>query len=249
MTVQLKYNNLLEKFVKISEPSVTTEILEEIKNEYSYDIGSKRKISNIQNLKGLIKVLEKCGILAYDDIKPLNYIVKKYVHTDDLKAILRLYEDWYKELNYPSYYNMYQNDNALSLPENNDHETCDRMISLNSLPENSHNLKLHETPEQLSKTIRNKESRLKQMVVLKVSEQLGRSWRDVCRFMNLKEYQIDELENKYPRNLKEQCNQALRICISQNNSEWKINLLHALEKGRRKDVKEVVEKILMCNEM
>ncbi|XP_015190050.1 PREDICTED: fas-associated death domain protein [Polistes dominula] len=253
MTVQVKYKDLIEEFVKISKPCVSFENLEEIKNEYSYDIGSKRKISGIQNLEGLIKVLEKYTILAYDDIKPLYYIEKRYIKKSDLITKLKNYEDWYKLMNYPSYYNMYQNDNARSLPKNNHHETCDRRVSLNSLPENSglnsHNLRLQETPKQLSQTLNNKESKLKQIVVLKVSEQLGRSWRDVCRFMNLKEYQIDELENKYPCNLKEQCNKALHICISQNNSEWKMSLLHALEKGRRKDVKEVVEKILLRNEI
>lgn len=249
MTVQVKYKNLLEEFVKISRPCVSVENLEEIKNEYSYDIGSKRKVSGIQNLEGLIKVLGKYAILAYDDIKPLYDIEKRYIKKSYLVMKLKNYEDWYKLMNYPSYYNMYQNDNARSLPKNNDHETCDRTASLNSLSECSHKLKLYETPEQLSKALNSKESKLEQIVVLKVSEQLGRSWRDVCRYMNLKEYQIDELENKYPCNLKEQCNQALRICISQNNSEWKMNLLHALEKGRRKDVKEVVENILLHNKI
>lgn len=39
--------------------------------------------------------------------------------------------------------------------------------------------------------------------------------------------------------------QMLKIYISQSNTEeWAINLIRALEKGRRKDLKELVENLI-----
>lgn len=37
-----------------------------------------------------------------------------------------------------------------------------------------------------------------------ISERIGRSWRDVARYLGIREYQIDIIQNKYPYDLKEQ---------------------------------------------
>ncbi|KAK2582840.1 hypothetical protein KPH14_008925 [Odynerus spinipes] len=157
---------------------------------------------------------------------------------------------------------MYLNDNIQPSTSNHDQETCDQTRAPNSYTPKLNKISdlsgscmhkaAHETQHNYTtqeNSLYDKESKLKQIVVLKICEQLGRSWRDVCRYMDLKEYQIDEIQNKYPYNLKEQSFQALQICISEYDSNWKINILHALEKGRRKDIKEFVEKILLCKEM
>lgn len=51
MTMQMKFKVLLNEFLTISKPYITTEVLEEIKSEYYYQIGSKRKISGIKDLE------------------------------------------------------------------------------------------------------------------------------------------------------------------------------------------------------
>lgn len=44
------------------------------------------------------------------------------------------------------------------------------------------------------------------------------------------------------------CSKILRIYISQSDTErWAINLIRALEKGRRKDLKELVEELVLKN--
>ncbi|XP_035723051.1 uncharacterized protein LOC118442027 [Vespa mandarinia] len=241
MTMQKEFKDLLNDFLNISKPYIDNNALEEIKSEYYYQINSKRKISGIKEFEELIKLLEKYTIISYDNIKQLYFINKIYVKKSNLLIRLEKYESNYNQAilskYFPPNYNMYQSDN--------DEETFDQIRWRNPLEELRYESLLSEVPEQFSKTSYNRESELKQMVLLKVNEQIGRSWKHVCRRLGLKENEINEIEKKNSSNLKKQSYQALDICISQNNSDWKINLLHALEKERRKDIKEVVEKILL----
>ncbi|KAF7384898.1 hypothetical protein HZH66_011984 [Vespula vulgaris] len=244
MTIQMKFKVLLNEFLTISKPYITTEVLEEIKSEYYYQIGSKRKISGIKDLEGLIKLLEKYTIISYDNIKPL-YFISSYVKPN-LLIRLEKYESDYNQAilskHFCQSYNMYKNNNDQG------QETFDQMRLPNSLKESSYKSVLSETAEQFSKASYDQELKLKQIVLLKINEQLGHSWKNICRLLGLKECEINEIENKN-LSIKEQSYQALRICILQNNSDWKINLLHALEKGRRKDIRENVEKILLNNKI
>lgn len=48
-------------------------------------------------------------------------------------------------------------------------------------------------------------------VLLQLKDRLGRSWRDVARHLNIRECEIDTVENRYP-SLKEQCYQV-RLCM------------------------------------
>ncbi|KAL6439989.1 hypothetical protein ACFW04_002975 [Cataglyphis niger] len=85
-------------------------------------------------------------------------------------------------------------------------------------------------------------------VLLQLKDRLGRSWRDVARHLDIRECEIDAVQSKYPFDLKEQSYEILRIYISQSDTErWAINLIRALEKGRRKDLKELVEELVLKN--
>ncbi|KAG7188281.1 hypothetical protein KM043_007945 [Ampulex compressa] len=85
---------------------------------------------------------------------------------------------------------------------------------------------------------------LQQTVLMHLSQRLGRSWRDVARHLNIRECEIDTVQNKYPYDLKEQCNEILKNYFMQcKTGSWKIDLLLALEKGRRKDLKEMVQQL------
>ncbi|XP_043679388.1 uncharacterized protein LOC122634470 isoform X2 [Vespula pensylvanica] len=236
MTMQMKFKVLLNEFLTISKPYITTEVLEEIKSEYYYQIGSKRKISGIKDLEELIKLLEKYTIISYDDIKPL-YFISSYVKPNLLIRLERYESDYNQAIlsKHPCQsYNMYKNNNDQG------QETFDQMRLPNSLKESSYKSVLSETAEQFSKASYDQELKLKQIVLLKINEQLGRSWKNICRLLGLKECELNEIENK---------NLSIKEQSYQNNSDWKINLLHALEKGRRKDIRENVEKILLNNKI
>lgn len=250
MTIEVQYQQLREEFIAISKIHITSEILEQIKNTYTYEINSKRQISSIKDLRKLIQVLEKRDVLNYDDIKVFHYIQKTYINVPDLEHKLKDYEDRFKSLNSTPNCNMYLYDNANS-STNRNQQTYG---ITNSLEDTRNTSNVNQVPERLQtrtcKTVSDlnnyKIIKLQETVILKIYENLGRSWKNVCRYMGLKEYQIDEIQNRYPYNLKEQSFQGLHICISQNDPEWKINLLNALEKSRRKDIKEIVEEVLLC---
>lgn len=235
MIIQIQYQQLRDEFIAISKIHITSEILEEIKNTYAHEINSKRQISSIKDLKKLIQVLEKRAVLSYDDIKVFRYIQKTYINVSDLEYKLKDYEDRFKSLNSTPNCNMYLFDNANS-STNRNQQTYNQINSLDDT-ENTSNVN-HRNNYKITE--------LQRTVILKIYENLGRSWKSVCRYMGLKEYQIDEIQNRYPYNLKEQSFQGLHICISQNDPGWKINLLNALEKSRRKDIKEIAEEVLLC---
>lgn len=44
-------------------------------------------------------------------------------------------------------------------------------------------------------------------MLLQLKDRLGRSWRNVARHLNIRECEIDDVENRYP-SLKEQCYQV-----------------------------------------
>lgn len=41
-------------------------------------------------------------------------------------------------------------------------------------------------------------------VLLQIKDRLGRSWRDVARYLGIKECEIDAVQSKHPYDLKEQ---------------------------------------------
>lgn len=45
-------------------------------------------------------------------------------------------------------------------------------------------------------------------MLLKVNEQIGSSWKHICRRLGLKEYNINEIEKNFP-NLREQSYQVI----------------------------------------
>ncbi|XP_048510532.1 uncharacterized protein LOC105687548 isoform X1 [Athalia rosae] len=89
------------------------------------------------------------------------------------------------------------------------------------------------------------EKAIQSMVFLRVSDRLGRYWRDVARYLNVKESDIDKIEAQYNTDLKEKAHAALKIFAAESDTNsWQKNLKIALEQARRKDLKELVEDLL-----
>lgn len=87
---------------------------------------------------------------------------------------------------------------------------------------------------------------LQQVVLEHVSERIGNSWRDAARLLGLCEREIDEIENKYPFDLKKQSYMAFENYISQcANDHWMSSLILVLEKVRRRDLRETLEKLVI----
>lgn len=88
------YVVLKDKFLCKSRPYVDgrPDALDDLKSHYSSVINSPRTASYINNLEGLLRVLEKRNELSYDNIEPLIHIEAHYVESPELRTLLRNYE-------------------------------------------------------------------------------------------------------------------------------------------------------------
>ncbi|XP_072753538.1 fas-associated death domain protein isoform X1 [Anoplolepis gracilipes] len=246
-----KYSIVRQEFLSKAEASIDSKALEELKLNYTYDINSKRKLSKVTDLQTLIKLLEKRDIVSYDKIEPLRYISKTFVHDPNLESTLHDYENWLETVPLLHLCNMYQSDEvSISVSESSSSSNLSQATIARSTESFSQMTQtLHCCHEQEERNnLNDRRKLLQQQVLLQLKDRLGRSWRDVARHLDIRECEIDAAQSKYPFDLKEQSYEILRIYISQSDTEqWAINLIRALEKGRRKDLKELVEELVLKN--
>ncbi|XP_060818579.1 fas-associated death domain protein [Bombus pascuorum] len=244
--MEQEYICLRKEFLSATENHVDKIKLNILKEYYRQSIDSNRKLSQIKDLSTLLDTLEKRDVLSCYNVEPLLYISNKFFNDFQGQSKLKNYQIYIQNIQYPLLRNMYQESN-----ENKDEDKC----KISYITENrSSQVKVLDDVENQStlqyKDLRSsrptQESMLQQMILLRISEKIGRSWRDTLRYLQVPEYQIDIIEHKHPFHLKEQSYEALKLYMTQySNNNWKINLMHALEKARRKDLKEIVEKLIL----
>ncbi|EFN83756.1 fas-associated death domain protein [Harpegnathos saltator] len=261
-TMLERYKSLRQDFLNVVEPAIDSNILNQLKHNYAHEIDSRRKLSKAKDFKTFIRLLEKRDIISCDNIEQLWFITK-FIGKPELEDKLLKYENWVQKMAPPfPFYNMYQSDNIR--PQNHEnatenvasssgsHNACSSTCSshestIQNLTLSFSNITQKYYSEQEGKTDDRRKS-LQQTVLLQISERLGRSWRDVARYLGIRECEIDAVQNKYPCDLKEQSFEILKIYISQSDKErWTIDLIRALEKGRRRDLKELVEDLMVSH--
>ncbi|XP_011303722.1 uncharacterized protein Fadd isoform X1 [Fopius arisanus] len=85
---------------------------------------------------------------------------------------------------------------------------------------------------------------IQEKVFRRVCENLGKFWRDLARFLGVKENEIDIIDAKSHLEIKEKAYEALLIFKSRCDScNWKIKMQNALVKARRKDLAEMINEI------
>ncbi|XP_031779217.1 uncharacterized protein LOC103315410 isoform X1 [Nasonia vitripennis] len=92
-----------------------------------------------------------------------------------------------------------------------------------------------------------REKEIQSLVVNRISRKIGRYWADVSRRLNIEEAYIEDIENRYieeTHSHEKMFKEALKIYFSEKNSNWKRDLMTALESSKRKDLKEEVEKMV-----
>ncbi|XP_076247115.1 fas-associated death domain protein isoform X2 [Calliopsis andreniformis] len=238
MTTLMKYNWLCEVVLSAAQLHVDESVLRILKEYYANYINSNRKLSQIRDLRTLLKVLEKRDILSYSNVDPL-YHISNYLNDLQVQQHIQDYKLYLQNTAHSSFCDMYKKTNG--------HETKIKNSTSQSKVEDIELKDQSVYEEKKQATCSEQEEMLQQMILLQVSERIGRSWRDTVRFLGIPEYQIDVIQNKYPFDLKEQSYEALKLCISQYSTDnWKLSLLQALEKARRRDLKELVEKLIIC---
>ncbi|XP_076753506.1 fas-associated death domain protein [Xylocopa sonorina] len=227
MKTDNEYLSLCEEFLFVVQHHLDQSTLNSLKEYYAPCINSNRKLSQIKDIRALLKVLEKRDALSYDNIEPLLYISNNFLNHCEIQSKLNDYLNYLKNIQYPTSYNMYRERNT------NKHKK-------------SKTLNITESTTQTNKCNDEHETALQQMLLSCISERIGRAWRDTVRYLDVPEYQIDAIQIKYPLDLKEQSYEALKLFMYQySNVDWKIKLIHALEKARRRDLKELVERLIL----
>ncbi|XP_050446654.1 fas-associated death domain protein isoform X1 [Cataglyphis hispanica] len=247
-----KYSALRQEFLSQAEPFIDSKALDELKLNYMHNIDSKRKLSKVTDLQTLIRLLEKRDIVSCDKIEPLRYITKTFVGDLNLENKLHDYENWLKTMPTLHLCNMYQSDEVFHSISSISESPSSSNLSQSTIGRSTESFSQTQTHCCLEQEERNslneRRKLLQQTVLLQLKDRLGRSWRDVARHLDIRECEIDAVQSKYPFDLKEQSHEILRIYISQSDTErWAINLIRALEKGRRKDLKELVEELVLKN--
>lgn len=105
-----RYELLRRDFLSIGEFHVNSDTLEKLKCYYTHKIDSKRKLSEVKDLKTLIRLLEKRDVISYDNIKELQNISKTFIGESNLENKLLDYENWLKNILLLPLCIMYQSD-------------------------------------------------------------------------------------------------------------------------------------------
>ncbi|KOC61786.1 Death domain-containing adapter protein BG4, partial [Habropoda laboriosa] len=238
--MEAEFISIRAEFVSATQIFMSESILNALKEHYAAYIDSNRKLSQIKDLNTLLKVLEKRDILSCVNIEPLLYISNNFLNDLPIQKKINNYKIYLETVQYSPFYNMYQDVDEDKHENNSVLLNASGTSQIKILNESLPKYKDHKT------NYFEDEIALQQILLSNISEKIGRSWRDTVRYLGLPEYQIDAIENNYAFNLKEQSYQALKLCMSQNKSgNWKINLIQALEKARRRDLKELAEKLII----
>ncbi|XP_034183476.2 fas-associated death domain protein isoform X1 [Osmia lignaria lignaria] len=249
MTLQVKYNSLYEEFLSVADSCINEGILKVLKEYYTPQIDSNRKLSQIKDLRTLLKVLEKRDYLSYNNVEPLFYISINFLNDLKIESKIRDYKFHLQNTQTFPLINMYQSKDANKNKKETDISNVIKSdISQSKIPTNDSKYQTSQSNVESCRTVLEQKAILQQTLLLQISERIGRSWRDTARYLNIPEYQIDAIQNKYPSDLREQSFEALKLYVSQyDTGNWELNLIRALEKARRRDLKELAEKFIINN--
>lgn len=87
------------------------------------------------------------------------------------------------------------------------------------------------------------DSEVKQKVYDKIANELGRNWLEFARKLKLRQHYLDELKERHPY-IKDRVYAILRT--HENNCQkkfWRSDIMNALEKSRRSDLRDEVDYI------
>lgn len=108
MELEIKYICLQEEFLSTAQYYINRNILSILKKYYAKYINSNRKLSQINDLKTLLKVLEKRDCLNYYNIEPLIYISNNFLNDFQIQNKLKDYKIYIQNIQYCLSFNMYQ---------------------------------------------------------------------------------------------------------------------------------------------
>ena len=216
------YSELRDQIVDTAESHLSREGLKQFISTFQCVINSKRRSSYINNFNDLITVLENRGCIGEADVGPFKQIVMLLPNCDILKE--RIYD-----------YQCCRDRNRLRRPYVNHESPAPPLYSQN----NSADPRRSRNSDAISSTV------LPKAALDCVCKSIGTNWKDLARILSVREGDIDEIEEEYPRKVQERAYECMRRFIEDTDpSKVQQKLLYALDKCGRRDLREEVEEIL-----
>lgn len=217
---------------KMAIESVSNSDLDYLKNTFAVEIGSPRKLDRINTIEDLIDCLERGDQISEENVEPLRNLG---MNNMQLQEAL----DSYQRVERTAAVNCYQEQRLAEELRNQLHINPQRVLqppvaSGTPAPQN------YVTVAQFTNA--------KRAAVYKIiSEQLGRSWRNLGRKLSISEGDMDEIEVRYPQDLKSRILRLLQMFEEDECNDPRqllLQLCRGLSECGRKDLRRKVEQIM-----
>ncbi|XP_023164473.2 fas-associated death domain protein-like [Drosophila hydei] len=202
--------------------------LDWLKESFAIEIGSPKNVNRINTIKDLIDCLEQGGQISEENIEPLLSLGKNNMQPQE--AV-----DNYLRVERRAAINCFQ---ELSLAEE-----LKQQLYIN--PQRAAQPAVA-APQHCVTVTQFKEAK-RAAVFKKISQQLGRSWRDLGRKLNISEGTMDEIEMLYPQDFKSRILRLLQIFEEDECNDPRqllLQLCRGLSECGRKDLRYRVEQIM-----
>ncbi|KAK0182877.1 hypothetical protein PV327_000964 [Microctonus hyperodae] len=187
---QLEYDRLKQRFIEISTSHISSSCLITLIERYGSSINSKRDADNIKDLCGLLRILENRIVLCYNKIEPLKFIAFEIVNDLILNQIIHEYDINIKSQQTLPLFNVYKcRYTGSAIPKPIQIPTIKNDIK--DVHFRNHNVQTASSIDELSTS---SHSDKQKMVFDRLSMNLDRYWRDLARFLDVTEFEIDEID-------------------------------------------------------
>ncbi|XP_017073414.2 fas-associated death domain protein [Drosophila eugracilis] len=219
--------------------NVCTEDVEQLKQMFVTEIGSQRRMDCIRSIEDLIDCLERADELAEDNVEPLRRMAGNQAQLiealDGYKPPENFLEppvNLYQEIRLAE--ELRQQLHLSSPQETRPH------VSAVSVAAPTPAIQNYTTPAVFTEHKRT-------AVFKKISEELGRFWRRLGRSAGIGEGIMDDIEERYPHDLKSQILKLLQLIEEDDCHDPKhflVRLCRALADCGRNDLRKNVEQIM-----
>ncbi|EDW70539.1 fas-associated death domain protein [Drosophila virilis] len=202
--------------------------LEELKDIYSIEIGSARKRDLIKNIEDLIDCLERNDEISEENVEPLRSLNIKNTQLQEAVDSYQRTETAKIPINY------YQEQRLAEELQQQLHIAPQRAAQPAAAPQN------YVTVAQFTDAKR-------AAIFKRISQELGRSWRDLGRKLRIGEGAMDEIELRYPQDLKSRILRLLQMFEEDECTDPRlllVQLSRALADCGRNDLRRRVEEIM-----
>ncbi|KAJ0179868.1 hypothetical protein K1T71_004459 [Dendrolimus kikuchii] len=216
-----EYSQLKDEIIlNVNTSEKHNELLTVLKELFREDINSVRRYERINTIGQLLQVLEIRDVLSEDNVSPLKVIARKLPSGNILSRITE-YEEFHVPRDVMNYY---------ASKTSSKRETAQETF-INSNPLGG-----------------NMSDRKRQRIFDTLNEEIGTHWRDLGRFLNMKESFIDEIEcQNIPLRAKVTQLMERYIETKADPQRWFFVLCEALEQARRKDLAKTLQEIMVMN--